>query len=585
MLHDFSILQKKANMKKSILKIPILISLLTFSFFAHGQSDKSDLNKELYNWDVSLKGGASLLWGDAASSYSPFTKWFSNECAFTGELIINRRLSNVFGIQAGFAKGVLSGYREVWTPETHPVASSKTDFFDYHLGLNVDITGIFNHNPNRFFSLYAFGGVGMMNYTAVSYLDGNVHESVTGNTLIIPWGGGARFRLNSRFSILLETNFRNTFVDDIDAYVGSGSKVNDIYSITGVGLTYRFGQKKDKKREIEIVPIVPEDTLIANEDLNSHYIPIDVVVSRGMPVTAISDTNYIVNVQIQKDSLNDYGQYSQKLPSGFVAYEDNSHGGTFQFDGERMIIEWQKMPSASSLEFSYRLSTQKLEAKTYSFEGEFRYYEDTATRVRTFVDNIVVKAPYDDQLAVDNSKGQNEISGVDYRVQVAAVFGGKSSSDVIAKRLKISEVVYEDPYKRGYRYTVGHHNDYSSANIHRRNVSVKGAYVIAFVDGEYVGDLAKTNEIVMDKDAFNSEGVTYKIQIAASKGRPYSIAKLANKYGMSPNEIYQDAGSVYYKYSVGKYTSLNDAKNALAEIKSKVKSAYIVKFADGKVTR
>lgn len=572
-------------MKKSVLKIHLLFSLLTLSFFAFGQAESPKSNTKIYNWDVTLKGGASLLWGDAASSYSPFTKWFSNECAFTGEIVINRRLSNVFGIQAGFAKGVLSGYREVWTPETHPLTTSKTDFFDYHLGLNVDITGFFNHNPNRFFSLYAFGGIGMMNYTAVSYLDGKVHESATGNTLIIPWGGGARFRLSPRFSILLETNFRNTFIDDIDAYVGSGSEVNDIYSITSVGLSYRFGQKKDKKREIEIVPVVAEDTLLAKDDLNDQYVPIDVVVNRGMPVTAISDTTYIVQVQIQKDSLNDFGQYSQEIPLGFIASEDNSHGGTFQFDGKSMIIEWQKMPSAEQLEFSYKLSTHELEVKTYAFEGEFRYYEDTATRVRTFVDNIVVETVQNKQLTTDDSKSQNLISGVDYRVQIAAVFGGKSSSDVIAKRLNVSEEVFEDPYNRGYRYTVGHHNDYKSANAHRRNVSVKGAYVIAFVDGEYVGDLAKTNEIIMDKNAFNTEGVTYKIQIAASKGRAYSIAKLANKYDMSPEEIYQDAGGVYYKYSVGKFTSLDDAKAALSSIKSKVKSAYIVKFIDGKYAR
>jgi hypothetical protein len=333
------------------------------------------------------------------------------------------------------------------------------------------------------------------------------------------------------------------------------------------------------------VPVVAEDTLLANDDLNDQYVPIEVIVDRGMPVTAISDTTYIVQVQIQKGNLNYFGQYSQTIPAGFTALEDNSRGGTFQFDGESMIIEWQKMPSAELLEFSYKLSTQKLEAKTYSFEGEFRYYEDTATRVRTFVDNIIVEDAQNKQLAVDNSKGQNSISGVDYRVQIAAVFGGKSSSDVIAKRLKVSEEVFEDPYNRGYRYTVGHHNDYSSANAHRRNVSVKGAYVIAFVDGEYVGDLAKTNEVIMDKDAFNSEGVTYKIQIAASKGRPYSIAKLADKYGLNPNEIYQDAGGVYYKYSVGKYTSLDDAKAALSTIKSKVKSAYIVKFIEGKHAR
>jgi hypothetical protein len=553
------------------------------------QENKNNTKSEIYNWDVTAKAGASLLWGDAASSFSPFTKWFSSECAFTGELVLNRRISNVFGIQAGFAKGVLSGYREVWSSDTHPVVSSKTDYFDYHLALNMDITSIFNHNPNRFLSIYAFGGVGMINYTATSYLDGKLHQEASDNTLMVPWGGGLRFRLSPRFSVIAETNFRNTFVDNIDAYEGQGSDVNDIYSITSIGLTYRFGQKKDKKREIEIVPVVPADTAIAQNDTQDYQSPVNVIVSRGMPVTAIADTTYVVQVEITKEDLSDYGQYSQTIPEGFDVVEVNSHGGEFRYDGKEMVIEWVKIPSEPILKFSYELKSLKVKPKTYDFEGSFKYAEDTAMRVKTFVDNVVVSGPPSAELA-DNTEDENQvnpdaISGIDYRVQVAAIFGGKSSADVIARHLKISETVYEDQYKRGYRYTVGHHSDYSEAKSHRRNVSVKGAYVVAFVDGKYVGDLAKTNEIVMDKDPFNSSGVTYKIQIAASKGRPYSIAKLASKYGFSPSAIYQDSNGTYYMYTTGTYASLEEAKAKLKEVRNSVKGAYIVKFVNGKRSR
>ncbi len=576
-------------MKTVILRFVLTTSAILFAFASFAQDNKSETKPEIYNWDVTAKAGASLLWGDAASSYSPFTKWFSSECGFAGELVLNRRISNVFGIQAGFAKGVLSGYREVWSSETHPITSSKTDFMDYHLALNVDITSIFNHNPNRFLSIYAFGGVGMINYTATSYLNGKLHQEASDNTLMVPWGGGLRFRLSPRFSVIAETNFRNTFVDNIDAYEGSGSEVNDIYSITSIGLTYRFGQKKDKKREIEIIPVVPADTAIAQVDTTEYQPPVNVLVKRGMPVTAISDTSYIVQVEITKEDLSDYGQYSQTIPEGFDVVEVNSHGGEFRYDGKEMVIEWMKIPSEPILKFSYELKSLKPKPKTYDFEGSFKYAEDTAMRIKTFVDNVVVSGPSTDVVA-DNTNDEipvsaDAISGIDYRVQVAAIFGGKSSADVMARHLKVTEQVYEDPYKRGYRYTVGHHDNYSEAKAHRRNVSVKGAYVVAFVDGKYVGDLAKTNEIVMDKDPFNSTGVTYKIQIAASKGRPYSIAKLASKYGLSPSAIYQDSNGTYYMYTTGTYSSLEEAKAELNKVRSSVKGAYIVKFVNGKRAR
>lgn len=575
-------------MKNALLKFVLTISFIFLLLASYAQENETSTKSEIYNWELTAKAGASLLWGDAASSYSPFTKWFSNECAFTGEIVLSRRLGNVFGIQAGFAKGILSGYREVWNPETHPITSSRTDYFDYHLALNVDITGIFNHNPNRFFSLYAFGGVGMINYKATSYLDGAFNQESSGNTMMIPWGGGARFRINPRFSIIAETNFRNTFVDDIDAYIGSGSDVNDIYSITSIGLTYHFGQKKDKKREIEIVPVVPADTAIAKEYESTPYTPVNVVVDRGMPVTAKSDTSYIVQIIINKDSLDGFGKYSQSIPQGFIASEDNSHGGSFSVNGDEMSISWVRLPSAEQLKFTYKLTTAKIQPKIYGFEGSFKYVEDTAMRIKTFIDNVQVTGPSTEQIASNNENSQNNpnaISGIDYRVQVAAILGGKSSAEVMARRLKISEPVFEDPYKRGFRYTVGHFSEYADANSHRRGVNVRGAYVVAFVDGKYVGDLAKTNEIVMDKDAFNETGVTYKIQIAASKGRPYSIAKLANKYGLNSSDIYQDNNSLYYMYTIGTYSNIEDAKAHLSEIRAKAKTAYIVKFVNGKRSR
>ncbi len=578
-------------MKRDIFSLGLMLVFLMILTGAYAQdSSQKDSEPVVYNWDLTAKGGASLIWGDAGSSFDPFTRWFSNEGAFTGELVLNRRLSNVFGVQIGFAKGVLSGYREVWSSDTHPVASSKTDYFDYHLGLNVDITAIFNHNPDRFFSIYAFGGVGMINYTATSYLNGVQHQTAAGNTMMIPWGGGLKFRLSPRFSLILETNFRNTFVDDIDAYIGSGSTVNDIYSITGLGLTYRFGVKKDKDRKIDIVPIVPVDTTVAITDESQKRVWTEVVVNSGMPVTAKRDTIYNIHVVIEKDSLNDFGRYKQLIPDGFTVVENNSNGGEFRFMNQELLIDWKMIPVASTLEFSYKLVSGALEPKTYTFEGSFTYKEDTSLRITSFVDNMQVSLSQEERLAENPQDAQvietpvqaNTISGIDYRVQVAAVFGGKSSPDVLAKRLKINEEVYEDPYKSGYRYTVGHHNQYGEANSHRKEVTVKGAYVIAFVDGIYVGDLAKTNNNVMDQDAVNNSGVTYRIQIAASKGRAYSIAKLAYKYGFNTSDIFEYKNGVWYRYSLNKYTDKAAAQADLRNIQEKVKGAYLVKFVNGR---
>ncbi len=572
-----------------------ILSLLLFSnsLFSQNSKDSTEAKSPVYNWQLSLKGGASLLWGDGASSYSPFTRWFSSEGAFTGELVLHRRLTNFLGLQIGVAKGVFSGYRDKWNPADvpHAIVTSKTDYLDYHLDVNIDFTGLFGFKPDRFLTVYAFGGVGMINYDANSYTDGKLYSSASSNTLMIPWGGGVQLRFSPHLSMLLETSFRNTFVDDVDAYVGTGTDINDMYSITGVGLTYHFGQKKEKQKEPEIVPMEPVDTMLASDNKNPVPVLANVKVNAAIPAEVKSDTSYNVKVVVSKDSLNGAATYHQEIPEGFVAKEIDSRGGRFNFSDQVLEIKWDKLPVDNPLVFSYQLTTAELEPKTYTFKGNFVYEEDTVKRVVDFVNRASVELPKEEIVAENagNDKvvagnPQQSLEGIDYRVQVAAVFGGKSNPDILAKRLRLSEEIFEDPYKTGYRYTVGHFNDYAQANEHRKGVTVRGAYVVVFVDGKYVGEPVKINDRVMDQDAINSKGETYKVQIAASNGRPYSIVKLAAKYGLKASDIYEYKSGNWYLYSVGKFSSKEEAAAMLKEMQSKVRGAYLVRFVDGRLS-
>ncbi len=78
---------------------------------------------------------------------------------------------------------------------------------------------------------------------------------------------------------------------------------------------------------------------------------------------------------------------------------------------------------------------------------------------------------------------------------------------------------------------------------------------------------------------FSSDIVlVYRVQIAASKGRPCSIAKLASKYGVSESDITETLSkSMWYQYSIGAFSTLADAKIFLKKIKKINKSAYIIK--------
>ncbi len=581
----------------------LIIVLLSVPILTIAQDDNTE-KKADYLWDISANVGSSLMWGDAASSGNPFARWFSKESSFTGGLTLKRKLSKSFSLQVAFQKGMLSGERSEWSDDSHPIVNFSSRYFDYHIGLDVDFTSLFGFKPDRLLSVYGFAGVGMTHYDAESFVDAFPNSAVQAQTLIIPWGGGLRLRLNERWSIYGETNFRNSFVDDLDAYIGSGSDVNDIYSITGIGVTYKFGQKKEKKPKVEIAPVEPIDTIVAEV-----YTPVDVEYASSTPNEAEPNTEYMVKTVIQKGDLNGKATYELSVPEDFYISELESNGGIIEQDSNSAKVVWEEMPEGQ-LEINYKLSTGGLDKESYVITSNLDYEENGKDMHKTYNSRIalkptaiaVVETP---KLVTDEVKeggteqGKENVvvapvpvpvpvaetppaTGLEYRVQVAAVFGGTTSKRMLQKRLGLEDEVKEDPYKNSYRYTVGSFTSYGEAAQHAALSKVKGAYVVVFKDGEYVGGLENTNTDIMDKNGIYPDGSTYKVQIAASKGRTYSIAKLAYKYGFKENEVTEDEIAGWYQYTVGTFRTAEEAKQMLNDVKLKVPKAYVVKFEDGK---
>jgi len=587
---------------KKLSKI-LLLMLIIFPLFINAQDKTTEKN---YLWDVSANMGSSLLWGDANTNASPFTRWFSKESNFTFGFTLKRKITNAFHLQIALQKGMLSGERSTWGGDkVHPVVNAVTDYYDYHLGLNVDFTSILGFKEDRFMSVYAFGGIGMVHYNAQSFTDANLYNSVNKSTLIVPWGGGLRFRFNERWSVYLESNFRNAFVDDVDAYVGQGSKVNDIYSITGMGVTYRFGQKRAKKPKVEISPVEPADTALAQVE-----IPEEVIFVSGLPTEAEPNTAYNVTSKLTKGKLTGKAIYEMSIPEDFYISDAKTNSGKLIQDSSSLKIIWEELPTEDII-LTYRLSTGGLDKDSYTLPTMFSYNEKGESKTKTFNNRINLKAtpiaatngtkePNTAQTVADNGKNTNktnvaantakvkqaspkvENAGLEYRIQVATVFGGRTSKRLLQKQLKLQESIQEDPYKNSYRYTVGNFKTYAEAAQYNALSSVRGAYVVVFKNGKYVGGLENTNTDVMDKNGIYPTGETYKVQIAASKGRTYSIAKLAYKYGFKNDQITEDEIAGWYQYTVGKFRTIDEAKALLKEVKLKVPKAYIVKFVDAK---
>lgn len=68
-----------------------------------------------------------------------------------------------------------------------------------------------------------------------------------------------------------------------------------------------------------------------------------------------SGSDMIVNVHVNKGSINGFGRLTVKVPIGFKPIERNSENGEFGFDGESIKIVWIKMPAEKQFTVSFSL--------------------------------------------------------------------------------------------------------------------------------------------------------------------------------------------------------------------------------------
>jgi len=172
--------------------------------------------------------------------------------------------------------------------------------------------------------------------------------------------------------------------------------------------------------------------------------------------------------------------------------------------------------------------------------------------------------------------------GLTFKVQIAA------------DRIKMSDSklgeIYSGPKEiqmnKGegwYRYSVCNCPSYHHAAQIRKNLNVKGAFVVVYKDGKRYNAYRYRNamecpDIRIKKQLEKTSSVVFKVQIAASN---YQITENGLKYIYCGNRYvleYRENG--WYKYAVGSFSSYDEASRLKREIC--VPGAFVVAFRNGK---
>ena len=186
--------------------------------------------------------GKSSYQGDAIP-HSPFADLNNFMSA-----MFRYNFSARYSLKLNIGKGALSGSMnsDVVLPTDYDVVEFSKDITEVALQVEYNFfpyTTSSIVNASRF-SPYIFTGLG----TTIDESRSSIH---------LPFGLGVKYRIAQRLNIGLEVGYRKLFTDDIDKTDGSNKILedplklndsswinNDWYTITGVFITYSFGDSK-----------------------------------------------------------------------------------------------------------------------------------------------------------------------------------------------------------------------------------------------------------------------------------------------------------------------------------------------------
>lgn len=147
----------------------------------------------------------------------------------------------VLGIRATFGYANLSGERVGDVNKAF-----KGTAFDYSANATISLINlIFGYNPDRWFDMNVWGGIGRTHFTTDLRQNVPSVEEVPetdGQATLFPAGVDFDFILSDHFNINVTSSMKFTDSDDVDHFTKAVAAVKkDFWHYTGIGLTYKFG--------------------------------------------------------------------------------------------------------------------------------------------------------------------------------------------------------------------------------------------------------------------------------------------------------------------------------------------------------
>jgi hypothetical protein len=101
-----------------------------------------------------------------------------------------------------------------------------------------------------------------------------------------------------------------------------------------------------------------------------------VTITQKIPSSAKPDTEFTVELTINKGNTTGFAKLQQDLPEGFTAVQDDNNGASFTFSNQSVKLIWMSLPNDKEFKVKYKVKVAAGVSGDKSIGGKFSYVTD-----------------------------------------------------------------------------------------------------------------------------------------------------------------------------------------------------------------
>ncbi len=101
-----------------------------------------------------------------------------------------------------------------------------------------------------------------------------------------------------------------------------------------------------------------------------------ITVTQNVPSKAKPDTEFTVELTINKGTVGGFAKIQQELPEGFTAVQDENNGASFTFTNQAVKFIWMSLPSDKEFKIKYKVKVAPGISGDKTIAGKFSYVSD-----------------------------------------------------------------------------------------------------------------------------------------------------------------------------------------------------------------